>query len=188
MKILAFAGSPRRNGNTRTLLNAFIEECTNRGHEVELIDLANPARWKINPCLGCDKCISGRCIQNDSMQDLYPKIREADAIVLAAPMYFYSFPAQVKAMIDRGQLFFNQKYRRKEPVRTKPCKGFVISCGATKGARLFHGACLTVKYWFDSLEVEYTGEALFHGCDEPGSVKENPEALEAARALADKLT
>ncbi len=62
MKVLAFAGSPRRNGNTRILLDAFIDECTKRGHEVELIDLTNTARWNINPCLGCDSCLSGRCI------------------------------------------------------------------------------------------------------------------------------
>ncbi|MGE5579109.1 MAG: flavodoxin family protein [Bacillota bacterium] len=188
MKILAFAGSPRRNGNTRILLNAFVEECASKGHELELIDLTNPARWDINPCLGCDRCVSGRCIRNDSMQDLYPRIREADAIVLASPVYFYGLPAQVKAMIDRCQLFYNQKYRRKEPVRTRPCKGFFISCGATHGAKLFDGAILTVKYWFDALDVQYAGDALFHGIDEPGEVRKHPEALRVARALADHLT
>lgn len=187
MRILAFAGSPRRFGNTRTLLDAFIDECAGKGHEVELVDLTNPVRWNINPCLGCDRCISGRCIRNDSMQDLYPKIREADAIVLAAPVYFYGLPAQAKAMIDRCQLFYNQKYKRKEPIRNKPCKGFFISCGATHGARLFDGAILTVKYWFDALDVKYAGEALFNGVDEPGAIKEHPDAFQTVKALADNL-
>lgn len=188
MKVLAFAGSPRRNGNTRILLDAFIGECTKRGHEVELIDLTNTARWNINPCLGCDSCLSGRCIRDDSMQEIYPKIREADAIVLAAPMQFYSFPSQAKAVIDRAQLFFNQKYKRKEPVRSKPCKGFLISCGATKGAKLFDGACLTMKYWFDALDVHYEADALLRGIDAPGEIRNHPEALDEVRALVDHLS
>ena len=112
MKVLAFAGSPRRNGNTRTLLKVFADECAKRGHEVETVDLANTAKWKINACLGCDKCISGQCIQKDSMQDLYAKIAKADAIVLAAPIYFYGLPSQAKATIDRCQLFLDRKSTR----------------------------------------------------------------------------
>jgi hypothetical protein len=91
-------------------------------------------------------------------------------------MQFYSFPSQAKAVIDRAQLFFNQKYKRKEPVRSKPCKGFLISCGATKGAKLFDGACLTMKYWFDALDVHYEADALLRGIDAPGEIRNHPEA------------
>ncbi len=188
MKVLALAGSPRRNGNTRLLLAAFAEECVRRGMEVETVDLANTAKWRIGSCLGCDKCVSGECVQKDSMQDLYSKLQDADAVALAAPVYFYGLPSQVKAMIDRCQLFFNRKYRRKEPVRTRPCQGFFISCGATKGARLFDGAVLTVKYWFDALEVSYTGDALFRDVDEAGAVLGHPTAMEQVRSLAGRLT
>lgn len=187
MKILSLSGSPRRNGNTRTLLKAFTDECAKRGHEVENIDLANTARWKINPCIGCDRCLSGRCIQNDSMQEIYPRLADAEAIVLAAPVYFYGLPSQAKTMIDRCQLFFNMKYRRKEPIRTKPGKGLFISVGATKGSRLFDGGLLTVKYWYDALGVDYAGETLHKGVDEPGAILQYPEAMEAARDLADYL-
>ena len=121
------------------------------------------------------------------MQDLYAKIAKADAIVLAAPIYFYGLPSQAKATIDRCQLFFNMTYRRKEPIRTKPGKGFFMSVGATKGHRLFDGAVLTVKYWFDALGIEYAGDALFRGVDEPGAILERPDALEQARGLADLL-
>ncbi|MEX0975321.1 MAG: flavodoxin family protein [Bacillota bacterium] len=181
MKVLAFAGSPRRSGNTRLLLDAFVDEATRVGHEVEVVNLANRAKWLIAPCLGCDKCVSGECVQKDSMQELYPKLRDADAVVLAAPIYFYGLPAHVKAMIDRCQIFFNLSYRQKQPARTKPGKGFFISCGATKGHRLFEGAVLTVKYWFDALGIEYAGDALFRGVDEEGAILQHPEAFEQVR-------
>ena len=187
MKILSFAGSPRRNGNTRILLKAFTDECSQRGHEIETVDLANTAKWRINACIGCDRCLGGKCIQKDSMQEIYPKIAETDAIVLAAPVYFYGLPSQAKAMIDRCQLFFNMKYRREEPIRTKPGKGLFISVGATKGSRLFDGELLTIKYWYDAIGVDYVGEALLKGVDEPGAILQHPEAIAAARHLVDYL-
>ncbi len=187
MKILSFSGSPRRDGNTRILLKAFTDECSKRGHEVDTVDLANTSKWKINPCIGCDRCLSGRCIQNDSMQDVYPRLAEADAIVLGAPVYFYGLPSQAKAMIDRSQLFFNMKYRRKEPIRTRPGKGLFISVGATKGPKLFDGELQTVKYWYDAIGVDYAGETLLRGVDEPGAILQHPEAIEAARNLVDCL-
>ncbi len=184
MKILAFWGSPRRNGNTRLLLDAFIDEVARAGHGVETVGLADRGKWQIAACLGCDRCTLGKCIQNDSMQVLYPKLQEADAIVLAAPIYFYGLPAHVKAMIDRCQLFFNQSYNLKEPVRVKPGKGVFISCGATKGQRLFDGAILTVKYWFNALGTEYSGDVLVRQVDGPGDVLKHPEAFEQIRMLA----
>jgi len=184
VKVLGIAGSARRQGNTRLLLDAFLDEAAKNGRKIETVV---PAGLRINPCLGCDKCLSGECIQKDTMQELYPKLKSADVIVLAAPVYFYGLPSAVKALIDRCQLFFNQTYRKKVALREKPGKGAFISCGATKGQRLFDGAILTVKYWFDTLGVEYSGEALFRGVDEAGAILQHAEALEEVRGLAQRL-
>lgn len=183
MKILCIAGSPRPRGNTALLLDAFIDEARGAGHEVEVLTLANPS---ISPCLGCDKCLAGKCVQDDRMQDIYTRLDAAGAIALAAPVYFYGLPAQVKAMVDRCQLFYNRKYRLATP-RTDKRPGLFISCGASAGPRLFDGAALTVKYWFDSMDVEYVGDALIRGVDETGAVGNRPDSLRDARSLVRKL-
>lgn len=182
MKVAGIAGSPRRGGNTDLLLDEFLSAIPAAGNSIERI-IVPPS---VRPCLGCDKCLSGRCVQEDVMQDIYPVLDSADMIVLAAPVYFYGLPGHVKAMVDRAQLFFNRKYvLRKESGRKK--KGVFLSCGATGGARLFDGASLTVKYWFDALDCEYAGEALFRKVDAKEDIRNAPGALESVRLLANRL-
>ncbi len=189
MHILAIYGSPRRNGNSSLLLERFLAAIQHEsglssgGHKIERIRLIGDYR----PCLGCDACVRGSCIQKDDMQYLYPKLEAADVIVVAAPVYFYGLPAQLKAVVDRCQLFFNRKYVRKEKWRTTPGKGLFISCGATGGEQLFHGAVLTAKYWFDALDFSYSGEALFRNIDTAGAIKDHPTAFRDVERLAESL-
>lgn len=98
--ILVLVGSPRKGGNTDFLADAFMEGALENGHTVEKITLQNHA---INGCLGCDHCARnhGVCIQKDDMQHIYDKISWADVVVLATPLYFFGFSAQIKAVIDR---------------------------------------------------------------------------------------
>jgi multimeric flavodoxin WrbA len=99
-KILALSGSPRQNGNTDMLCDEFIRGVREAGHDTEKIYLKDK---KIGGCLGCFVCQrnGGRCVQKDEMSELYEKIKEADVIVFASPVYFYTWNAQVKAVIDR---------------------------------------------------------------------------------------
>lgn len=201
MKILAFDGSPRKNGNTHLLLDAFLAEIAGRAgpHDhISRCDLTDGTLWDIGPCLGCDRCAGGTCVQKDAMQELYPQLRDADIVALAAPVYFYGLPAQVKCMIDRCQLFFNLSYRGSPIPHTAPCageqgvlrgprKGVLISCGATRGRRLFDGAILTTKYWFDALGIRYEGAVLVPGVDGRGAVLSRPEVFDEVRALARSL-
>ncbi len=186
-KVLAFAVSPRRDGNSRILLNEFVDECVKLGHEVETVDLADRAKWNIEACLGCDYCQSGVCIRKDAMQELYPKLRDANAIVISSPIYFFGLPSHAKAMIDRCQLFYNMKRVKKNPYRTAPGQGFLIACGGARAARLFDGAVLTAKIWFDDVGIEYAGDALFPGIDAAGAIREHPEAFDQVRTLARRI-
>lgn len=187
MKVLGLAGSPRRGSNTEILLDVFLDEAAGMGHETTKIKLGPGGTGYIKPCLACDECLSGKCVQTDPMAELYRMFIEVDALVLAAPIYFYGLPSHVKSVIDRCQLFFNQKYRKRSPLRTKSGKGFFISCGATRGEKLFSGAVLTVRYWFDSVGLDYAGEALFSGIDEASAIVSFPEAFEDVRRLAHRL-
>ena len=98
--ILILSGSPRKGGNSDTLCDQFMAGAQEAGHTVEKIWVQGE---KIAPCLGCGHCQkhAGECVQKDAMADILQKMVEADVLVLASPVYFYSVSAQIKAVIDR---------------------------------------------------------------------------------------
>lgn len=101
MKVVAFNGSPRKNGNTYHALEVVLGVLKEEGIETELIQLADK---KINHCLGCYKCKGNRkCMaQKDDINDLIDKILEADGILLGSPTYFANASSKMKAFIDRA--------------------------------------------------------------------------------------
>ena len=99
MKILGIMGSPRKGGNTETLLDAALKEATNRGITVSKISLRNRT---IAPCNGCLKCTeTGVCVIRDDMNEVYRKMLEADGIIWATPVYFWSMSGPTKITMDR---------------------------------------------------------------------------------------
>lgn len=102
--VLILSGSPRLKGNSSILCDELRRGAEEAGHMVTRLDAA---RMKIGGCLGCNACRrnDGICIQNDDMEEVRQKLLEADVIVLASPIYFYSIPAQLKAVIDRTYAF-----------------------------------------------------------------------------------
>ena len=100
-KILILQGSPRANGNTAWMAEEYKKAAEAAGHEVTLVSVA---RKKINGCLACEYCHNkgnGACIQKDDMQELYPLMNEAEVLVLAAPIYYFTLCAQIQAPIQR---------------------------------------------------------------------------------------
>ena len=98
-KVLILSGSPRKGGNSDLLCDEFARGAKDSGNEVEIIFVAGK---KIAPCLACYACRNtGVCAIKDDMAEVLQKMIEADVIVLASPVYFYSIDAQLKAVIDR---------------------------------------------------------------------------------------
>lgn len=99
-KVLILSSSPRRNGNSDTLSNEFMRGATEAGNQVEKIFLKDK---RINYCTGCSVCSMYQkpCPQNDDAAEIVEKMIQADVIVMATPVYFYSMSAQMKTMIDR---------------------------------------------------------------------------------------
>ena len=99
-KILVLNGSPRPNGNTTTLADQLISGASEAGADPEIVWLQE---LEIYPCDACDSCQgkSSDCVISDDMQDIYPKLRAADAIVIATPVYWFNMTAQMKACLDR---------------------------------------------------------------------------------------
>lgn len=97
--ILIIQGGGRANGNTAQLIKSFEKGAADAGHKVETISLL---KNEVNGCLGCNACRYGKpCIQKDSFNVLVPKIKDADLIVFASPLYFWTFSSKIKAFIER---------------------------------------------------------------------------------------
>lgn len=99
-KILILSASPRKGGNSDTLCDRFMQGATEAGHAVEKIHVADK---KINFCIACGHCQThgGTCVHDDDMAGILQKMIEADVIVMATPVYFFTMNAQLKALIDR---------------------------------------------------------------------------------------
>lgn len=98
--VLVLMGSPRKHGNTDRLADEFIRGAQESGHQVEKIYLKDQ---KVSGCLGCGACQrnGGSCVQKDDMGEIYEKWLAADVVVLASPVYFYTWSSQMKAVLDR---------------------------------------------------------------------------------------
>ncbi len=100
-KILVLNGSPRLKGNTAMLCDAFVKGAEGAGHAVTRIDLQ---KLEIHGCLGCmkgGKDPASPCVQKDGMEQIYNAYREADIVVLASPLYYWSISGQLKTAFDR---------------------------------------------------------------------------------------
>lgn len=109
-KILVIQSSGKTNGNTAQLVNSFVKGAQEKGHAVEVISLV---KNEVKPCLGCNACRYEKpCVQKDAFNALVPKIKEADCLVFASPLYFWSMSARIKAFIER---FYCIAIREKDP-------------------------------------------------------------------------
>ena len=98
-KILIILGGGRKKGNTAQLADAFMKGAMEAGHKTELISLN---QLQVNGCIGCNACRYGKpCVQKDDFNSLVPKILEADLLVLASPLYFWTISSKIKAFIER---------------------------------------------------------------------------------------
>ncbi|MDE6596720.1 MAG: flavodoxin family protein, partial [Oscillospiraceae bacterium] len=98
-KILVVQGGGRPNGNTAQLVNSFAKGAEESGHSVEIISLV---KNEVKGCLGCNACRYGKpCVQKDRFNDIVPKIKAADCIVFASPLYFWTVSSRIKAFIER---------------------------------------------------------------------------------------
>jgi multimeric flavodoxin WrbA len=187
-QILAVYGSPRRKGNTATLLQEAVKGATDAGARVEEVVLRD---LHMSPCLeiyGCKE--DGRCVIQDDFQDLRDRLLASDGIMLASPIFFYTVSAHTKILMDRCQSLWVKKYWiEKQPFGSKRFKrkGLFISVGATRGKRLFEGVLLSVRYFLDTLDAELWRTLLYRGLDLEGDVLQHPEHLTEAYAAGEEL-
>jgi multimeric flavodoxin WrbA len=185
---LGIAGSPRRRGNTEALLDRFLAGAESAGARVEKLVAA---RLKIAGCYACESCFeTGACAIHDDFQSVAKGLLAADVIALAAPLYFWNLPAQVKTVIDRSESQWGRKYVLDACLPPTPAghhrrRGVFISTAGRPNAD-FSGTQKTVEEFFYVWEAEPWGELLLADVDAKGAIQDHPSGLQEAYELGSR--
>src|SRR5512136_1772719 len=179
--ILILKGSPRERGNSATLAEKAAEGARSKGAQVESIYLHG---LDIRPCDACDLCLeNGGCVIEDDMLPLYPKLAAAHAILLASPIYCFTFSAQMKLCLDRWYGFQAKKWKE---IQGKSF-GLILTYGDDD---LYSSGGINAIHTFESLCRFFKGDivGIVHGSlNDVGDAQKHPELLEKAYQLGQKL-
>ncbi len=179
MKTVILFGSPRRDGNTRLMTDAFGSVIKTRETDVRLLYLND---MNIRPCQACLACSEdGVCKINDDMRDISKYIMESDLVVYATPTYWSAPSAQLKLVMDRSIAFFDKDLNS----RVKGKKAVTLMCCADTDVDTCSPALDIFRRTFEGLGMEYAGHVEAAGCEVKGKVPE--AALEAVRKVAASL-
>ena len=173
MNILILSGSPRNNGNTDLLVEAFAKGASEK-HHVEVVSVHN---YKVNPCMGCNACFTSEgnaCVQKDDMPLIYEKLADSDMLVIASPVYFYGLSAQLKAFIDRCHNPIRDTFHIR--------KAALLLVGAASLPELFDSILTQYQLCLSYFHLADAGHVLVRGAKEKGSVR-GTKAMEEAEAL-----
>ena len=178
-KIVVITGSPRKNGNSFAMTDAFIKAAEAKGHSVTRFDAALK---KVGGCRACETCFkTGKaCSFDDDFNAIAPAILEADAVVFTMPVYWYSIPAQIKGVIDR---LFSFVVGGRD-IAGKECA--VIACCEEEDLSVMDGVCVPLERSAALMKWTMVGEVLIPGVLNAGDIEKTDGCAQAA-ALADKF-
>jgi multimeric flavodoxin WrbA len=181
-QILILKASPRERGNSATLADRLAAGAMAAGAQVESIYLHG---LDIRACDGCDLCQEpgSGCVIEDDMQPLYPKLAKADAIVLASPIYWFTFSAQLKLCMDRWYAFQSSRYQE---IKDKPF-GILLTYGDTD---LYTSGAINAIHTYETMARFLHGElveVVHASLDEVGEAEKQPALMEQAYRLGQKL-
>ncbi len=182
MKVIAFNGSGRKDGNTALLLNTVLNELSKQGIETELIQLAGRAP---QGCLACYKCFENKdqkcAVTADNLNEYLAKMINADGIVLGSPVYFTDVTAGIKALIERcGMVSFANGGLLKRKVGAA-----VVAVRRAGAVRTFD----TLNHLFLHGQMIVAGSSYWNvGIGrEPGQVKEDGEGIQTMQTLGKNM-
>ena len=188
MLAVGLQGSPRKGGNNSHTLELFLKQLEEKGFQTETLPVP---QMKFSYCIGCGSCEkSGWCIfEDDFALKIAPMLRRAQIVVLASPVYFYGPSGQLKAAMDRGQMFWSRKYRLKlsDPLR-KRRRGYVLSSAATSGKDLFSSVVLNARYFFDAIDTAYAGALTFREAEGKGTLAGRSDTVTKVASAVDIAT
>ena len=178
-KIVVITGSPRKEGNSFVMTEAFIQAAERRGHTITRFDAAMK---NVGGCHACETCFkTGKaCSFDDDFNTIAPAILEADVVVFTMPVYWYSIPAQIKAIIDKLYSFC---VAGKE-IAGKGCA--LIACCEEEDMTVLDGVRVPIERTAALLKWNMVGEVLVPGVLEAGAV-DKTDGCKRAAALADAI-
>ncbi len=178
-KIVVITGSPRKNGNSFAMTDAFIQAAEARGHTVTRFDAA---MMNVGGCRACETCYKkGKaCSFDDGFNTIAPAVLEADAVVFTTPVYWYSIPAQIKAVIDKlySLVVGGKDFAGKE------CA--LIACCEENDMSVLDGVRVPMERTAALMKWKMAGEVLVPGVLNVGDI-EKTDGCKQAAALADKI-
>ncbi|MCF8070391.1 MAG: flavodoxin family protein [Desulfobacterales bacterium] len=185
INILSLFGSPRKKGNSTLLAKHIILGAKSQGASVESIYLNG---LNLKPCQGCYTCKkkdSKGCAVDDDMQDIYPKVIEADALIIASPVYWFNMSAQIKIFLDRCYALYNNNQDE------NPLSGKKIAIAMSYGDKdAFSSGCINALRSFQDIynyvDANIVG-MVYGSAEEPGEIVSNTELIKEAEALGVKL-
>lgn len=178
-KIVVITGSPRKNGNSFAMTDAFIQAAQAKGHQVTRFDAAMK---HVGGCHACETCFkTGKaCSYDDDFNAIAPAILESDAVVFAMPVYWYSIPAQIKGVIDK---LFSFVVGGKD-IAGKECA--MIVCCEEEDMSVMDGVRIPLERSAALLKWKMVGEVLVPGVLAAGDIEKTDGCRQAA-ALAEKF-
>nr|MBU1328040.1 flavodoxin family protein [Candidatus Omnitrophota bacterium] len=185
MKVLGINGSPRIGGNIDILLDKVLEGAESKGADIEKIVLN---KLKFVPCQECEEMTyDGSCLIKDGMQEVYKKIKEADAVIFASPIFFGSLSAQAKMMIDRFQCAWRAKYILKKDNGYKKIQSAFICVEASTRKDFLENAKAVTKNFFVTINANYKYELFCQGIEFKADILRHQGYLKKAFKLGAKI-
>ncbi len=187
--ILAINGSPRKRGNTETVLDAFLHGAEGTGASTAKISLTDIDHTNCRGCNACHK--KGVCILKDELTPVFEEVLSSDILVLASPIYSMTVTAEMKSFIDRGQFLWAQKFVTKtlsfSNEHLEHHVGVYLGTSGQDIPHIFDAAFPVVRAFFNDAGFSYTENVLFPGMDQHGGVKSWPESVVFAEAEGKRI-
>ena len=175
--VLIISSSPRKGGNSETLAASFAKGAEEAGHEVETVYLREKNYGFCKGCLACLKV--GHCVIDDDAVEIAARMHDADVLVFATPVYYYSVSGQLKTMLDRANPLFDSDYAF--------TKAYLLATAAEDGEETVEGTVKAVQGWVDCFDrCELAGTVFAGGVNGVGDIAGHP-ALEKAYQMGKEV-
>ncbi|MBQ7607608.1 MAG: flavodoxin family protein [Desulfovibrionaceae bacterium] len=173
-KVLILSASPRKKSNSDAMAQAFMEGAEKAGHSVEKISLRDKT---INFCKGCMACQKTKhCVQHDDAEGIAEKMRTADVICFATPIYYYAVSGQLKTMLDRSNPLYPAEYSFRDI--------YLLASSADKSPKAIEGAIKDIEGWVACFKKSrLAGVVHGAGVTNEDDIKNRPDIVQKSRSL-----
>lgn len=177
-KVLIISSSLRGGSNSEILAKECEKGALEVGHEVEFISLKNK---EIKYCIGCLSCQSkGTCVLKDDVSDIMTKVKEAEVIVYATPIYYYEMSGQMKTLLDRLNPLYSSDYKFRDI--------YMLATAAEDDESAFEKAYNGLQGWVDCFEkAELKGMVVGGGIDDANTAPDHETVMKEAYKLGTRL-